>query len=99
MKSLIEKEFGIPVDQVKSLAGYDNKNYRITSGQNKFVFKTYSLTEDLFYTVNAENDTLRQLAKTRSTEVPAVQPFLDQSTLKVIEIEEQPRICRMLSFM
>ena len=99
MKSLIEKEFGIPVDQVKSLAGYDNKNYRITSGQNKFVFKTYSLTEDLFYTVNAENDTLRQLAKTRSTEVPAVQPFLDQSTLKVIEIEKQPRICRMLSFM
>ena len=72
MKSLLEKEFGFKVDHVKELNGYDNKNYKVTQGQNQYVFKTYKAEEELFQIVNGENLTLSHLKETMGDRIPVI---------------------------
>ena len=99
MKSLLEKEFGFKVDHVKELNGYDNKNYKVTQGQNQYVFKTYKAEEELFQIVNGENLTLSHLKETMGDRIPVIVPFQDKAQVKQIEIDSELRICRMLSFL
>ena len=63
MKSVIEKEFGFSDTQIKPLSGYDNKNYKVSAKEGKYIFKTYTFSEDINKIVTAENEALLFLEK------------------------------------
>ena len=99
MNTLIEQEFGLAVEHLKHLNGYDNKNYKISTKDRSFVFKTYVPSQELHDIITAENETLQFLSKTLGEQVPAIIPFADQSSTKSLQVDGQPALCRMLSFL
>jgi ethanolamine-phosphate phospho-lyase len=99
MNNLIESEFGITEFKIKKLNGYDNVNYLVETTTNKYIFKTYNYSEDTYEMVKAENETLFFLQKHSLDKYPAPIEFNDGSFIKVITIEGQKQICRMLTFL
>ena len=99
MKTLVEKEFGFSVEQVQLLNGYDNKNYKVSAKEKNYVFKTYAFSNEIHEVVKAENDILLQLEGKVGSTVPCSIPFTDKTPIKILEIENERRICRMLSFL
>lgn len=97
MKNTIESEYGLQIDSIKLLNGYDNANYLITTKTDKFIFKTYTLSEDTYDTVQAENEIL--LALQPSNAFPRPISFSDGVFIKQLIIDGKPLICRMLSFL
>ena len=99
MKSLIEQKYGIAVNKIKPLAGYDNKNYKVSSGPEQYVFKTYSLSEEQLYILNAEVSVLQGLKDSMGACVPESLVSKEGGPLEVFEIDGEARICRLLSFL
>jgi len=99
MNTFLEKEFSIKILNNKILDGYDNKNYHITTVENDFIYKTYVYSESLKDTVEAENDTLLYLQEEFDSYIPKPVPFLDNSFVKVIDLDTDKVISRMLSFL
>lgn len=99
VNSFLKKEFGLQVVDCKKLDGYDNLNYRITTSDDSYIYKTYQYSEVSFDMVKAENDTLLFLQSDFEKEIPKPIPFKDGSYLGTFSINEQPLICRMLSFL
>lgn len=99
MQAIVEKEFGINILRSKMLAGYDNKNYHISTEGGDFIFKTYNLSESLTDTVEAESDILLSLQEEFGSYVPKPVSFTDDSYVKIINLENEKVISRMLSFL
>ncbi|MEO0403469.1 MAG: aminotransferase class III-fold pyridoxal phosphate-dependent enzyme, partial [Bacteroidota bacterium] len=99
MKNLVEKEFGLAVLNITHLNGYSNKNYHVQTENQDFVFKTYNFEENLLAFVQAENGVLNQLVSQMQNATPKLIPFLNGEHIKVLEIDGQKSICRMLSFL
>lgn len=99
MNKLIESEFGLTEFSVKKLSGYDNVNYLIETSTDKFIFKTYNYSEETYEMVKAENDTLFFLQNPTQNSYPAPIQFTDGSFIKVITIEGEKQVCRMLTFL
>ncbi|WP_136481262.1 aminotransferase class III-fold pyridoxal phosphate-dependent enzyme [Cognatitamlana onchidii] len=99
MQSLIEKEFGLEVLETKTLNGYDNKNYHISTAESDFIFKTYRDSEILKDIIEAENETLLYLEKKFNSKTPIPIAFRDQSYLKTLNVDNKKTLCRMLSFL
>lgn len=99
VNSFLEKEFGLQVKDCKKLDGYDNLNYHITTSDSSYIYKTYQYSEVSFDMVEAENDTLLFLQRDFEHKVPKPIPFKDGSYLGTFSINEQPSICRILSFL
>ncbi|MFT6002405.1 MAG: ethanolamine-phosphate phospho-lyase, partial [Flavobacteriales bacterium] len=55
MLNTIKPWFNFDIISLKKLNGYDNVNYRLTTETTKYIFKTYTFTEDLLALVEAEN--------------------------------------------
>lgn len=99
MNLILQKEFGFQVNEIKKLHAYENLNYLIKTNQAKYVFKTYPYTKDLLGLVEAENETLLFLQKSDKNSFPKPIPFKDGSLVKVLMIENEKSICRMLSYL
>ncbi len=99
VNNFIKKEFGLQVADYKQLDGYDNLNYRISTSDSSYIYKTYKYSEVSYDMVKAENDTLLFLQSDFKNKVPKPIPFKDGSYLGAFSIKEQPSICRMLSFL
>lgn len=77
--------------------GYANVNYRVTTKQGKFIFKTYSeisLQEE----VEAENALLKHLKAKGFKGVPEPIPFSNGSFSKRVDLEGREQLCRLLTF-
>ena len=98
MVDLLKKEFGFTQVTCTKLDGYDNLNYLVTTENGKYVFKTYTYSEDLWEIVLAENDVLATL-EANLDGIPKPIPFADGQYVKSIEINGEPQICRMLTFL
>jgi Ser/Thr protein kinase RdoA (MazF antagonist) len=99
MKRLIQKQFGINPLEIKKLWGYDNSNYLIKTNDGHYVFKTYLKNTETLTFVEAEIEALLFLQSSNNTKFPDPIKFKDGSLIKIIEIEGEERICRMLSFL
>ena len=99
MNTFLEKEFGIKILNNKVLDGYDNKNYHITNEENDFIYKTYTYSESLKDTVEAENEVLLYLQEEFDSYIPKPIPFKDNSYVKIVDSDNDKVISRMLSFL
>ncbi|TAI47610.1 aminotransferase class III-fold pyridoxal phosphate-dependent enzyme [Flagellimonas allohymeniacidonis] len=97
--AFIEKEFGIKILDEKRLDGYDNSNYRISTAESNFIYKTYNYSESLRDIVLAENEVLLYLQDEFDSQIPKPIPFKDQSHVKTVVTDNQKALCRMLSFL
>jgi len=99
LKDLISSEFGISIDGINSLDGYDNRNYKVTAQSNQYVFKTYPFSEELLEVVHAENKILLSLKQQMKGSLPQSISFQDNADINILEVDGEKRICRMLSFL
>jgi len=98
MRQLIQTEFGLKDIEVTRLNGYENINYLIKTKTAKYVFKTYSYTSEIYDLVKAENKTLAFLQKKESLKYPKPIPFLEGCFVKILNINGENLVCRMLTF-
>jgi len=99
MNSFLEKEFGFSKVDSEKLNGYDNINYLVTTANNKYIFKTYHYTRELYDLVTAENEVLLFLKEIENNYYPTPISFTDGTFLKSQIINEKRQVCRMLSFL
>ncbi len=99
LQSLIAKEFGIECTAIKKIAGYDNANYLIHTATTSYVFKTYKYTQELFDIVNEESDVLAALSAQQSASYPTPITFTDEQFVKVLILDGERCIVRMLSYL
>ena len=95
---ILVNEYGLEPIEVKPLVGYANKNYLIVTKSGRYIFKTYLNESETLELLEAENETLTFLETTDFGEFPRPVPFTDGTMLKVLPLDDGPRICRMLSF-
>lgn len=101
MNKLLQNEFGFNDVEIKRLDGYENANYRIETDSEQYIFKTYKYidNDELLDLVKAENETLLFLQKTPNKKYPKPIPFLNGSHIKILTIDGEKKICRMLTFL
>jgi len=99
MNNLLQSEFGLTEIEVKRLNGYDNVNYLVYTTTDKYIFKTYIYTDEIYEMVKAENETLFFLQKSAQNKYPTPIQFSDGSFIKVLIIEGVKQVCRMLTFL
>ena len=99
MKNILQTEFGLKEVEIKKLNGYDNANYLVKTNTAKYIFKTYINSVELHDLVIAENETLLFLQKSGKNKYPKPIQFTDGSYIKILNIDGEKRICRMLSFL
>ncbi|WP_397363876.1 aminotransferase class III-fold pyridoxal phosphate-dependent enzyme [Olleya sp. R77988] len=99
MNTFLENEFSIKILNTKILDGYDNKNYHITTEEEEFIYKTYTYSEALKDTVEAENEVLLYLQEEFDSLIPNPVPFKDNSYVKIVDLDNDKVISRMLSFL
>lgn len=98
MKNILQAEFGLNNIVIKKLDGYDNVNYLVKTDTAKYIFKTYKYNDALHDLVKAENETLLFLQESDNKYPKPIQ-FTDGSYTKILKIDGEKRICRMLSFL
>ncbi len=99
MNLILQTEFGFQDVEIKRLNGYDNANYLIKTNTAKYVFKTYCYNKKLLALVEAENETLLFLQESDKNIFPKPIQFTDSSFIKILKIDSEETICRMLSFL
>ncbi|RNC92469.1 MAG: aminotransferase class III-fold pyridoxal phosphate-dependent enzyme [Allomuricauda sp.] len=98
LNTVLKSEFGLSNCKVKILNGYANKNYLVTAEEGRFIFKTYSDYRRLFEISEAENQLLLHLHAKKIADIPKPIAFNDGSFAKIIDIEGQENLCRLLTF-
>ena len=99
MNELLKTEFGFSQCEIKGIDGYDNANYIVKNKTSCYIFKTYGYNEELFAILEAENAALLFLSSEEQDQFPEPIPFISGEFIKVLDIEGQKTICRMLSFL
>ena len=95
----IIKEFGILPLEIKKLNGYENENYLIKTEESRYIFKTYPAAKNTMSLLNAECDALLHLQNEKTSKTPVPIPFLSGDYVKIVELKNTPKCCRMLSFL
>ncbi len=96
MKALIEQYFSIQVMDIKNLGGYDNANYLVKTASQKYIFKTYRVSDDDTKSfLEAENQVFRHLASMNTSQ--SIKGIDDQYVFQT-EFQGVPIIIRLLSF-
>lgn len=99
MKDLLQGQFEFQIVEIKKLNGYDNANYLIRTSDTKYIFKTYHYTNDSMSLVEAENNTLLSLQNNHQNKLPKPIPFKDGSYVKILKLNGEETICRLLSYL
>ncbi|MDH5474271.1 MAG: aminotransferase class III-fold pyridoxal phosphate-dependent enzyme [Cyclobacteriaceae bacterium] len=99
MKDSLQGQFEFQIVEIKKLNGYDNANYLIRTSDTKYIFKTYRYTSDSMSLVEAENNTLLSLQNNHQNKLPKPIPFKDGSYVKILKLNGEETICRLLSYL
>lgn len=99
LQHLLELEFGFKNPSIKKINGYDNANYQIQSKEKSFVLKTYAFDEELFEVLKAENEVLLLLNLENTGLYPKPISFTNTEFIKVVTINNEVSIIRMLNFL
>lgn len=99
MIALLEKHTSLKILDVQKLDGYANENYCVKTAEARFLFKTYTFSEELKALVEAENEVLLFLHKDGSTKFPKPIAFHNGFRLKILTVAGEKKIIRLLSFL
>ncbi|MDT0539791.1 aminotransferase class III-fold pyridoxal phosphate-dependent enzyme [Croceitalea sp. P059] len=99
LQQLLELEFGLKNPSIKKINGYDNANYRVQSKEKSFVLKTYTFDDELFEVLKAENEVLLLLNSANSECYPKPMSFNDNQFIKLVKLNGERIIIRMLTFL
>ena len=99
MKEAIIKAFGIQPLEIKKLNGYENENYLVKTEDAQYIFKTYPAAINTLSLLNAEGDALLHLQNKKDSKTPVPIPFLSGEYVKTIDVGNETKTCRMLSFL
>ncbi|MFP4844216.1 aminotransferase class III-fold pyridoxal phosphate-dependent enzyme [Winogradskyella sp. PE311] len=97
MIDTISNWFNFNITELKKLNGYDNVNYLLKTDKTKYIFKTYTFSEDLMALIEAENEVLNALKNNNNFPKPIA--FKDGDFIKVTDIDNTKTICRLLTFL
>ncbi|MEC7878101.1 MAG: aminotransferase class III-fold pyridoxal phosphate-dependent enzyme [Bacteroidota bacterium] len=98
MINSIENAFGIKIDKLKKLSGYDNENYLLVSGKSKYILKKYPFTKENHKLVTAENDCLQFLNKEDPSIYPKPVSGIEGSLTEILSINKKKYVFRILSY-
>lgn len=96
MKELLLTYFGLHLQKSEKIVGYDNENYQLEASGKKYILKSYT-DESLLPLIAAEVEALNYLAQVAPGVYPTPIPFLDGSYVKVLVVDEHPKIIRLLN--
>lgn len=99
IEKILQNEFGLTGASIEQLDGYENRNYLVTIGKDRFVFKTYPSDHETLELIDAEIEVLHALLKSHPENIPRPIPFKDGSFVKTLKVGSEKSICRMLSFL
>ena len=99
MEEWIRIRFNFHSLELKRLNGYDNANYLLITEKGKFILKTYPYTLETFDLVQAETDILLALQHKFEGRLPTPISFSGGKYVDVVELNEKPKIIRLLSFL
>jgi 4-aminobutyrate aminotransferase-like enzyme/Ser/Thr protein kinase RdoA (MazF antagonist) len=99
LDKIIQREFGIEPVEIKELDGYDNKNYKVSTADAVYIFKTYQFSREQLDLIKAENDLLMYLKAVGQNGIPEPISFTDNSYERVVTVKNNMLIIRMLSFL
>ncbi|QKX06599.1 aminotransferase class III-fold pyridoxal phosphate-dependent enzyme [Aquimarina sp. TRL1] len=100
MYNLLQEEYGLQEITIEKLCGYDNANFLVQTDTTSFIFKTYVFSEALFDLVKAENEVLLFLKENgNNKQYPTPVSFKDGSYIKILQIDGNKQICRMLTYL
>ena len=98
LQEFLQTEFNFESIEIKKIGGYDNANYSVIGDSSKYIIKTYAFSDDLSVHLKAENEVLLSLERSDKCLFPIPEKFSDGSYLKIVEIDGEQHICRMLVF-
>ena len=98
MIATIQNYFSEEIISISSLGGYDNHNYIIETSTSKYIFKTYIYDEFTYDLLVEENKVLIYLQSFKDIEIPIPVSFNNKEALLIIPIDNEKRICRLLSY-
>ncbi len=97
MQKLINKYYSFDAITIKKLDGYENANYLLTNKEQKYVFKTYHWSSELFDGITAETDILNTLRSNKG-KFPIPVKNANNKYVEKIEFNGEVKIIRMLSY-
>jgi ethanolamine-phosphate phospho-lyase len=97
MQSVLHEHFGIQSSVITKLAGYDNENFLVETGDSKYILKTYQ--QPLFDLLAAESDVLVQLNQSSPGLYPAAIPDHQGHAVWQFEKKGKKSIGRLLSYL
>ncbi|MBO6524734.1 MAG: aminotransferase class III-fold pyridoxal phosphate-dependent enzyme [Balneolaceae bacterium] len=95
----LQKHFSSKIASLDKLVGYSNINYRLTTEDSTYIFKTYPLSERQIDLITAENEILASLSDNFPDRFPSPVPFKDETFINIIASSGKNKICRTLSFL
>lgn len=98
MTTKIQSYLSEEINSITQLGGYENLNYLIKTNTSKYILKTYLYNEDTYDLLTEENRILTHLQNFKDTETPHPIKFNNNETLLIININNEQRICRLLSY-
>lgn len=99
MEEILLEYFGFQSPIVKKLNGYINANYLVEHDGFKYIFKTYAYDKDQLAIAEAETEALIHLQEPVNSAYPKPVAFKDAQYVKVLTINAEPIICRMLTYL
>ena len=99
MKNLIRDLYGVLPSSITRLDGYDNANYLLKNGQDRFVFKTYPYSKESYDLLNAETEILLSLQKCFKGKIPEPVATNGGDFITIQKTDGRQSICRMLTFL
>lgn len=98
MDEIISK-LDLQIVDYEQLTGYDDPNYRVRTAEGDYILKIYRNTEDKIDLAIAENEALFFLGLDCEIKFPKPVPFADRSYLKIINIRDGEKFCRLFTFL
>ncbi len=98
MERLLQNLFDLSISEIKKLDGYDNANYLLKAGDERYIFKTYPFDQELLEIIRAETAVLNKIQEGHSGEFPRPIPFENGEFVQVHSVKGSAQICRLLSF-
>jgi ethanolamine-phosphate phospho-lyase len=98
MTTKIQSYLSEEINSITQLGGYENLNYLIKTNTSKYILKTYLYNEDTYDLLTEENRILTHLQNFKDTETPHPIKFNNNETLLIININNEQRVCRLLSY-
>ncbi len=99
MDSILYTYYKLIPDKIIRLAGYDNENYLVEAGAEKYILKTYPFSMHQFDLALAESEMLDYLGNEKNDHFPRPVKTSNDHYVEVSEIHEKKIIFRLLTFL